>query len=133
MLLFQYSKEVATASLIQKELILEQEGKRRFKRVDLHAPVRFQVRGTPDFDNTISDNISEGGVAFNAFKFIPPQTPVMLEVNLLSKILHPIGRVSWCQPLPHSERSRLGIEFTEFDSLERNFLRDYVSMQSDQL
>ena len=112
---------------------MQEEGNRRFNRVDLHAPMRFQVRGVPDFDNAVSDNISEGGVAFNSLKFIPPQTPLMLEVNLLSRIIHPIGRVRWCQPLPHSDRSRLGVEFTEFNSLERGFLREYVSMKSGQL
>jgi hypothetical protein len=112
---------------------LQEEGKRRFNRIELHAPIRFQIRGVSDFDNTVSENISEGGIGFNSTKFIPPETPVMLEVNLLSRIIHPIGRVCWCQPLPHSDRSRLGVEFMEFDSLERSFLRDYVSMQSGQL
>jgi c-di-GMP-binding flagellar brake protein YcgR len=108
---------------------LQKEEKRRSQRVDLHAAMRYQVRGTPDFDNAITDNISEGGLAFNSLKFIPPATPVMLEVCLLSRILHPIGRVSWCQPLPHSNRSRLGVEFLEFESSEKKHLSDYIGMQ----
>jgi Tfp pilus assembly protein PilZ len=109
---------------------LQNEEKRRFQRVDLRAALRYQIRGVSDFDNAISDNISEGGLAFNSLKFIPPSTPVMLEINLLSKILHPIGRVSWCQPLPHSNRNRLGVEFLEFDSSEKKYLSDYVDMQA---
>jgi hypothetical protein len=54
----------------------------------------------------------------------------MLEISLLSKILHPIGRVSWCQPLPHSSRNRLGVEFLEFNSLEKKHLSDYIEMQA---
>ena len=106
------------------------EEKRSFRRVNLHAALRYQVRGTPDFDNAISDNISEGGLAFNSLKFIPPSTPVMLEVNLLCKILHPVGRVSWCQPVAHSNRNRLGVEFLEFDSSEKKYLSDYIGMQA---
>jgi len=108
---------------------LEKEEKRRFQRVDLHTTLRCQVRGSADFDNSISDNISEGGLAFSSSKFIPPSTPVMLEIGLLSKILHPICRVSWCQPLPHSNRNRLGVEFLEFDSSEKKYLSDYIGMQ----
>ena len=109
---------------------MQGEEKRRFRRIDLHAPVRYQVRGAVDFDNTVSDDISEGGLAFNAFKFIPPSTPIMLEIDLLSRMLRPIGRVSWCQPLPHSNRNRLGVEFVEFNPSERNFLSDYISMKA---
>lgn len=109
---------------------MQKEENRRFQRVNLHTALRCQVRGTPDFDNAISDNISEGGLAFNSSKFIPPATPVMLEISLLSRILHPIGRVSWCQPLPHSNRNRLGVEFLEFDSSEKKHLSDYIGMQT---
>ena len=106
------------------------EEKRRFPRVGLHTSLRYQVRGNPDFDNAISDDISEGGLAFNSLKFIPPSTPVMLEISLLSRILHPICRVSYCQPLAHSDRNRLGVEFLEFDSSERKLLSDYIGIHA---
>jgi len=112
---------------------LGKEEKRRFGRVNLHAPVRYQIRGVSEFDNTVSEDISVGGVAFNGFKFIPPATPLMLEINLLSKVLHPIGRVSWCQPLSHSNRNRLGVEFLELESSEKRYLSDYINMQTGQL
>ncbi len=109
---------------------MQKEEKRQFQRVGLRTVLRYQVRGEPSFANSVSDNISEGGVAFNALKFIPPSTPVMLEISLLSKILHPIGKVSWCQPLPHSSRNRLGVEFLEFNPMERKYLSDYIEMQA---
>ena len=110
---------------------MQEEEKRRFKRVDLHAPVRYQIRGEPDFSNTLSDNISAGGIAFSSPKFIPPSTKVMLEMSLLSRMLNPIGVVSWCQPLPHSDRNRLGIEFLEISSSQRSFLSDYINIKTD--
>ena len=109
---------------------MQNEEKRQFQRIDLHAAMRYQIRGTPDFDNAISDNVSEGGLAFNSLRFIPPSTPIMLELSLLSRILHPICRVSWCQPLPHSDRNRLGLEFVEFDSSERKHLSDFIALQT---
>jgi len=112
-------------------LVTNQEVKRRVPRIDLRAQMRYQVRGfSSGFDNAVSSNISSCGVAFNANKFIAPQTPLMLEIDVLSRVLHPIGRVAWCQPLPHSERNRLGVEFLEIDQLEKNYLEDYIKMQT---
>jgi len=106
------------------------EDKRRFPRISLRTPVRCQIRGEHQFDNAISDNISAGGLSFVGNKFIPPSTPVMLEINVLSRILRPVGRIAWSQPLPHSDRNRLGIEFLELDTKESNYLKDFISMQS---
>jgi len=93
--------------------------------------MRYQVRGSAaEFSNTISDNISAGGIAFNSARYIAPQTPLMLEIDVLSRVLHPVGRVAWCQPLPHSDRKRLGVEFLEIDPLEKNYLEDYIQMQT---
>jgi c-di-GMP-binding flagellar brake protein YcgR len=108
---------------------LQKENKRRFRRIDLHAPVRYQVRGKPDFGSSLSDNISEGGLALNALNFIPPSSAVMLEISLLSRILRPIARVSWCQPVPHSDNNRLGLEFIELNAADRNFLSEYINIR----
>ncbi|MCX5706358.1 MAG: PilZ domain-containing protein [Candidatus Omnitrophica bacterium] len=110
-------------------MALKPKYKRQFSRIDLHAPLRYQVRGYAEFANAISDNVSLGGMAFNAHRFLAPETTIMLEVNLLSRILHPIARIKWCQPLPHSDRSRLGVEFLEFNQIEKNYLSDYIDMQ----
>ena len=108
-----------------------QEVKRRAPRIGLRAQMRYQVRGSPsECDNVISHNISAYGVAFNTNKFLAPQTSLMLEIDILSRVLHPIGRVAWCQPVPHSDRNRLGVEFLEIDPLEKNYLEDYIKMQT---
>jgi len=109
------------------------EDKRRFFRVKLQSPVRFQIRGKPESNNAITDNVSTGGLCFNNDKFISPDTLLMLEFNVLSRFLNPIGRVAWVNSLPRSERFKLGVEFVEFDTNSRNFLNDYVNLQSEKL
>ena len=104
---------------------------KRAPRIDLRAQMRYQVRGNPtESDHVISNNISASGVAFNTNRFLAPQTALMLEIDVLSRVLHPIGKVAWCQYLPHSDRSKLGVEFLELDPLERNFLEDFIKMQT---
>jgi len=92
--------------------------------------MRYQVRGNAaESFGTISDNISTGGIAFNANSYIAPQTQLMLEIDILSRVLHPVGRVAWCAPLPHSDRNKLGVEFLEMDPVEKRYLADYINMQ----
>ncbi len=111
-------------------MIIKPEEKRRFPRIRLRAPIRFQIRGLPQSDNAISDDISIGGLSFTGNRFIAPSTPVILEINVLSRILHPAGRIAWSSPLPHSDRNRSGIEFVELSPNEKGHLADYIDMQT---
>jgi hypothetical protein len=101
---------------------------RRFPRVKLTAPIRVQVRGDEKFSRTVSENVSESGIRFVNSSFIAPLTPVMLEIEVLSRILRPIGRIVWSAPYSRSNRFRLGTEFIEFDETEKKFLSEFVSM-----
>lgn len=109
------------------------EEKRRFPRIRLSAPLRYQIRGFPGFNDTLSQDISLGGISFNNNKFIPPQTTVAVEINILSRILRAIGKVSWSMPTQHSDKYKSGVEFLELPLEEANYLRDYIAMQSGNL
>ena len=109
-------------------LIKQKENRGNF-RLDLRLRVRYQFRGKPAFDSGISKDISCGGLRFTADKFIPTATPVMFEINVLNRVLRPIGKVAWSMPLAHSDRNQMGIEFVEFNMLEKNYLKDFVNMQ----
>lgn len=107
----------------------KREERRFFPRVDFHSQIHYQLRGKPDFENALSNDISCGGLRFTSERFIPNSTAVMLEINVLNRVLRPIGRVVWSTPLPHSNRNQLGIEFVEFNIVEKNYLKDFVNMQ----
>ena len=105
------------------------EERRRFPRIRLRAPVRYQTRGTPEFNNVMSDNVGLGGIGFINDKFIAPKTLVMLEMNILSRFLNPIGRIAWVSSLPRSDRYRLGVEFLELGPDVKKYLQDYIDMR----
>ncbi|MCK9604375.1 MAG: PilZ domain-containing protein [Candidatus Omnitrophica bacterium] len=111
------------------ESILDKENKRRFPRVELHIPLRYQIRGRPDFNNAICEDISVNGVGFTNDRFIPPLSKLTLELNVLSRSLSPIVTVAWSSPLPHSNKYHLGVEFLELNPVEKRYLGDYVDMQ----
>ncbi len=107
-------------------MFLDQEEKRRSPRIRLSTPLRYQVRGVSDFRNALSENISATGVSFTAGNFIAPSTHIMLEMNILSKVLTSTGRVAWSNPIAHSDRYRLGVEFVELNPKERDYIGDYI-------
>lgn len=109
------------------------EENRRFPRVEIHVPLHYQVRGAPEFNNAITNNISMGGLGFVNEEFIAPKNDLILEINILSHLLNSIGKVVWSSPLLHSNRYRVGVEFLELDEKEKNYLQDYIDMQMNKL
>ena len=95
--------------------------------------MRYAIRGVSEFNNAICDNLSAGGIGFINDKFIPPDTPLMLEINILSRALNPIVRVIQSSSLPHTERYRLGVEFLEIGLNEKRYLADYINMKMGKL
>lgn len=129
---FQEVCKIATVSSkqnAQMAILGKSKENRCFPRVDFHSQIRYQLRGRPDFDNVLGNDISCGGLRFTSDKFIPTSTFVMLEVNVLNRVLRPIGKVAWSTPVAHSDRNQTGVEFMEFNTLEKNYLRDFVNMQ----
>lgn len=107
--------------------------KRQFERITLKAPLRYQIRGTPEFNTALTNDIGIGGIGFINDKFIAPQTRLALEVNVLSRILSSIGRVARSEPVPYSDRYKIGVEFLEINNKAKEFLSDYVDMQMNRL
>jgi len=106
-----------------------EEIRRRFPRIKSRIPLRYQVRGRAGFKNVSCDDLSEEGSGFINDEFIAPNTLLALEMNLLSRILSPVGKVRWAQPLPHSDRFRIGVEFVEFNPQDKHHLSNYISLQ----
>lgn len=90
--------------------------------------MRYQIRGEPQFDNTITNDISLGGISFTGNSFIPRQTPLMLEIKILSKLLKAVGEVAWAQSIPHSYRTIMGVEFQEMPLEDKAYLDDYLNI-----
>ncbi|MCU0652109.1 MAG: PilZ domain-containing protein [Candidatus Omnitrophica bacterium] len=109
------------------------EDNRCFPRIRLQAPLRIQARGSSDFSNTLTNNISLGGLGFSSERFIAPNTLLMLQFNLLSRVLSPLAKVAWVNSVPRADKYSCGVEFMEFDNSEKKYLRDYLDMKSGKL
>jgi hypothetical protein len=118
---------------LEAMMAMTSQEKRRFPRLELSLPLRYQIRGMPEFNNAVSDNFSVGGVSFINDKFIAPNTALMLEINILSRILNPVGRVVWSYNVSRSDKYKLGIEFLELDPADKNYISDYIDMLTGKL
>lgn len=113
--------------------MLKEDEKRRNPRVKVRTSLRYQIRGRPDFSNAVSEDICVGGIGFISDRFIAPSINIGLQINVLSRTINPIGRVTRSLPLPRCDRYHLGIEFVEFDPGEKRYLRDYIDMQTGKI
>jgi hypothetical protein len=98
-------------------------------RVSFSGPLRCQVRGSGEISGTISEDLSLSGIRFISSKFIPAQTPVMLEISLFSQIVRPIAQIIWAAPFARQDRFHLGARFLEWDPKEKKNLSDFVNMR----
>ena len=107
--------------------------KRLFPRIPVKGALRYQIRGTHDIRNTVYENIGEGGIGFTCDRFIAPNTALNLEINSLARLLQPIGKVVWAVPCSaYSDRYKVGVQFLEIATHEKNILTDYITMKLNQ-
>ena len=111
-------------------MLIKTENKRLLPRVDVHTPLRYQVRGTPSMSTAVIDNISSGGLSFIDQHYVSPTTILNLEVNLLARVFNTTGRVVWVTPMPHSYRYRVGVQFVEINPVQKQYVADYVGMRT---
>lgn len=106
------------------------EEKRQHPRINLAVCLRYQIRGSQEFGNTLTKNISIGGLSFIVDKFIKPQTRMLLDVNILSRTISALGTVRWAGNLPHSDKYQIGLEFSEMTPDNKNYISDFINMRS---
>jgi hypothetical protein len=107
--------------------------KRLYSRIRLKTPLRFQLLGSTEITHTISENISLEGMGFISQSFIAPNALLSLELNIVSNFLNPIGEVRWTQNLPHSDRYRVGVEFSELKDEQKKILQDYIDLKAESM
>jgi hypothetical protein len=105
--------------------------KRIIPRVKLKVPLRYQIVNTPEAAQSISEDVSPKGISFINSSFIAPNALVKLDLYIQSKILSPLGRVTWSQLVPHSNRYRVGVEFTDFCEGEEKYLTELIDLKNE--
>ena len=103
--------------------------KRRFPRISIKLPLRYQIRGTPEFNRASSADLSIGGLGFITAGFIAPNSYLNIEINLSPRIINATARVVRADSLRRSDSYQLGVEFCKLGYQEKQLLSDYINQQ----
>ena len=107
--------------------------KRSSLRVSAKFPIRYQIRRGGFYASALTDDLSITGTKLSADRFFPSGVNLNLQLNILSRIVNPIGKVVWSIPLTHSNGYKMGIEFIEINPQDKNYLFDYLNLHTDQI
>jgi len=106
--------------------------RRRFTRIgsDCQVQLKQLPKNFPgQIHNTLSKDISEGGLQLSSFYFYPVNSRILMEVYLSgdSEPVKTVGKVVWVEQLPYQDRYKVGIEFSDLDEEGRGHLRQVIS------
>jgi Tfp pilus assembly protein PilZ len=105
--------------------------RRKFVRVYSDFPVQLRdmkPNAPVQIHNSLSQDLSEGGVQISAFYFYPVHTKMLLELHLNSDSapVKTMGKVAWVEQLPYQEVFKIGIEFAELSAFNQSSVRKVI-------
>ncbi len=105
---------------------------REFERIKLKTPLHYQVISRTESVNAQSQDISINGVGFISNSFIAPKALLDIQLQIAGNLFTPLGQVRWSAALPYSDRYRIGVEFREFNQVQKGRLKDFLdTMKAD--
>ena len=102
---------------------------RQHPRVIYRDPVQVTLIGVvhgPHRHAVLAENLSEGGIAFNAPELFGCGTRLLMELEPQSvgPLIRLIGEVIWVKRIDHQERYRMGVRFDDYtDEVRRELQR----------
>lgn len=104
--------------------------RRQFVRVNMTMSVQYRgIRQASDsIINTISRDISTGGIRLLVNEFISVFTRLVLEIAVPStpKPVKAVSKVAWIQKRPYGEQYEVGVEFMDMPEEDRRDIFDFV-------
>jgi len=86
--------------------------RRKFYRVNLDKPVRYEFKDPHHFGGCLSCDIGDGGIRVSINDFIPLNTELNLKIHLpYNRVVDRKGRVVWVEKFRFADRYQAGIEF----------------------
>src|SRR4030042_3697276 len=100
--------------------------RRKYPRAEVSFPVECSILSQPAHFCTVTQNLSLVGVRMLSDQFIPKDTPVKININLIDSIISIKAKVVWCNKNRISERYSQGLEFTEVTPAHQSDLLQFL-------
>ena len=107
-----------------------EDGERRqFVRLDIRQKVSYKIIGTKKLGQSLTKNISGGGIRFLAEHPLEPGTEleVALRVPDREEPVRFIGQVVWSHP-PQPSRPEVGVKFIRIDPQDQALILHYTTL-----
>lgn len=104
---------------------------RRNIRLKDALQVHYDLPSEKKYADTLTADISEGGIKMHSDRYIPKLSRIALKLRLASnKSIELTGQVKWSQRYSHSYRYLTGIEFTGIAQGIRRDLQKHIAQHS---
>ncbi|MFH1460506.1 MAG: PilZ domain-containing protein [Candidatus Omnitrophota bacterium] len=105
--------------------------RRQYVRVNSDFPVQINQipRNNPvQLQNSISIDMSEGGLQLSSFYFYPVNSRIMVEIfhSQNKEPMKSMARIVWMRQLPYQDRYKVGIEFTDLSQDNRYRIKELI-------
>lgn len=101
---------------------------RKFPRARISFPLKCERGAEPAYFNTVSKDLSNGGVRVLSEQFVSPGEEVKLDINLIEKMVSARAKVVWCNESEYGQRYLFGAEFLNMSEEDRNTLKNFLSL-----
>lgn len=102
--------------------------RRRFQRLKANCPVDYRFFNAERYQQSVTCDISEGGISFLVDGPVSIGTHIYFEARLKNRpqSLYGIARVAWSSREPYSEKYKVGLEFVEAGSISKADITSFI-------
>ncbi len=102
--------------------------RREFRRIKTSSPIEYRFLNSERFSNSVTCDISEGGISFITDGAVPLGTHLYFEAKLRNRpqAIYGIAKIVWSTKVPYSEKHRIGLEFTEVGSISKADITAFI-------
>lgn len=116
--LYQKTIEIQTImryNLNMSPIELSRSDRRRYNRRPTHLPLRYQLKGSMQYADTLTKDIGGGGVKFITDEFLSKNSEVIFEISIMDRSEPVKGRakIVWINKVPHNDIYSIGLEFVD--------------------
>ncbi len=100
--------------------------RRENPRIGISFPVACKTLPSRRYFYTVSKDLSLGGIKILNHEFIPKDSLLKLNINLIDRVLIVKGELVWCNKERLSERYISGLKFVEISKNDQKHLLEFL-------
>ena len=100
---------------------------RKHNRRWIKFPILCYCLKSRDLFYSAFENISIGGMCLDVDRLLSLNEPIKFKIGFPELTIRCEGKIVWQKYPPDSEDKRVGVEFTNLGSQNRDFIADFIS------